>query len=230
MSEPLAKHQKVSFWSPGRQSFQRGTVIWVSPRNNLVALQVGHEVEFVSQEHLALHPRKAATVEDFHNLSPADPQDRLEPERYLRILSSAYPSCRVRSLTLFEGIRTSCRTQAQCRVFCQAAVLESEPEHFLLDVESGATWYGAVPVSLSQLQELATRPWSPQVGMPNEWDAIDVVQSEMARIAADAETALVGDRTIAFPPPISASQARPRHQRASPSGSQPWMPFEQNRR
>lgn len=225
---PLAKHQQVSFWSPGRQSFQRGTVIWVSPRNNLVALQVGHEVEFVNEEQVGLHPT-AATEEDFRNLPPADPQDRLEQERYLRILSSAYPNCRVRSLTLFEGIRTSCRTGAPWRVFCQAAVLESEPERFLLDVESGAAWYGAVPVTLSQIQELATRPWSPQTGVPNEWDALDVIQSEMAKIAADLEAALAVDRIIAFPLPVSASQAYPRHQRPSRHPvSQPSLPFEQD--
>ncbi|MDQ6734771.1 MAG: hypothetical protein M3Z35_11790 [Nitrospirota bacterium] len=225
---PLAKHQKILFWSPGRQSFQRGTVIWVSPHHNLVALQVGHEVEFVSEEDLAIHPRKAPTEDDFRNLPPADPQDRLEQERYLHILSSAYPHCRVRSLTLFEGIRSSCQTGVRWRVFCQAAVLESEPERFLLDVESGAAWYGAVPITLSQIQELATRPWSPQTGVPNEWDALDIIQSEMAKIAADLEGALAVDRIIAFPSPVSAAQVSSPHQRSSRHPVlPPSLPFEQ---
>ena len=137
-------------------------------------------------------------------LPSADPQNRPNQERYLRVLASAYPDHSVCSITLLEGVRTSCRTGARWRVFCQAAVLNHQNTGLLLDVEGDHIWYGGVTVE--DLRALANKSWSPHVGVPNQWDALDIPQQEMEKIVGDALDALAHHRVITYPLPISVEQ------------------------
>jgi len=129
--------QKLYYWSPSSEAFQHGTIVWMSPRQNLVAVQNGAHTDFLTPAELAYDPCAAADDHDFKDLPAADPQTRPDQERYLRVLASAYPDYAVCSVTVFEGVRTSCRTGIRSRVFCQAAVLR-HPQHLLiLDIERG---------------------------------------------------------------------------------------------
>ena len=127
--------QRIIYWSPATGSFQRGTIVWISPRRNLIAVQSGLETEFLDEGQVTCNPCAPATDEDFHGIPAADPQYRPDRERYLRVLASAYSDYCVCSLTVFEGVRTSCRTGTRWRVFCQAAVLHHQHKGLLLDVE-----------------------------------------------------------------------------------------------
>jgi hypothetical protein len=193
--------QRIVYWSPTIGTFQHGTIVWMSPRRDLIAVQFGHQTEFLNTAQLAYNPCAPATHEDFHRLSAADPQHRPDQERYLRVLASAYPDYCVCSLTVLEGVRTSCRTGTRWRVFCQAAVLHHQQKGVLLDVEGDNVWYGAV--SVADLRTLAEKSWSPYVGIPNQWDALDIPHHEMARIVSDAVDALTQHTVIPYPPAIS---------------------------
>ncbi|WP_447985581.1 hypothetical protein [Nitrospira sp. Nam74] len=192
--------QRIEYWSPTTRTVQRGTVVWISPRRDLIAVQSGVETEFLKRAQLTYKPCAPASDEDFHRIPAADPQHRPDRERYLRVLASAYPDYCVCSLTALEGVRTSCRTGTRWRVFCQAAVLHHPHKGLLLDVEGDHVWYGAVMVM--DLATLAGKPWSPYVGVPNQWDALDIPQQEMARIVSDAVDALTHHTVIPYPPAI----------------------------
>ncbi|WP_447986383.1 hypothetical protein [Nitrospira sp. Nam74] len=192
--------QRIEYWSLTTRTVQRGTVVWISPRRDLIAVQSGIQTEFLNRAELAYNPCAPATDEDFHRIPAADPQHRPDRQRYLRVLASAYPDYCVSSLTVLEGVRTSCRTGTRWRVFCQAAVLHHPHKGLLLDVEGDNVWYGAVTVG--DLTTLAAKPWSPYVGVPNQWDALDIPQQEMARIVSDATDALTHHTVIPYPPAI----------------------------
>jgi hypothetical protein len=193
--------QRVVYWSPTMETFQQGTIAWISPRQDLFALQAGSQTEFLTAAQLIYNPCAPAGDDEFQRLPAADPQHRPDQERYLRVLASAYPDHSVCSITVLEGIRTSCRTAARWRVFCQAAVLIHPHNELLLDVEGDHLWYGGVTVA--DLSALADKPWSPYVGVPNQWDALDVPQHELAKIVSDALDALAHHLVIPYPPAIS---------------------------
>jgi hypothetical protein len=67
-------------------------------------------------------------------------------------------------------------------------------------VEGDNVWYGAV--SVVDLQALADKPWSLYVGIPYQWDAVDIPQQEMARIVSDADDALTHHTVIPHAPAI----------------------------
>jgi hypothetical protein len=71
----------------------------------------------------------------------------------------------------------------------------------LLDVEGDNVWYGGVAVG--NLNALADKPWSPHVGVPNQWDALDIPQQEMAKIVSDGLAALAQNTVIPYPSAIS---------------------------
>jgi|GEM_PF-2006623 len=203
--------QKLYYWSPSSEAFQHGTIVWMSPRQNLVAVQNGAHTDFLTPAELAYDPRAAADDHDFKDLPAADPQTRPDQERYLRVLASAYPDYAVCSITVFEGVRTSCRTGIRSRVFCQAAVLR-HPQHLLiLDIEGDNVWFGGVAVA--DLKTFADKPWSPYVGVPNQWDAFDIPQHEMATIVKNGLTALTNHVVISYPPAV-VSVNLPAHMRA----------------
>jgi hypothetical protein len=189
--------QRTVYWSPTMQTFQEGTITWISRRQDLFAVHAGGQTEFLTAAQLLHNPCTPAGNAEFQQLSPADPQNRPDQERYLRVLASAYPDHSVCSLTVLEGIRTSCRTGARWRVFCQAAVLVNPLHSLLIDVEGDHVWYGGVTVA--DLRAVADKPWSPHVGIPNQWDALDIPQQEMAKIASDGLTALAHQTVIPYP-------------------------------
>lgn len=193
--------QRIVYWSPTTGLCQNGIVVWVSPRRDLIAVQSGVETEFLNQVQLAYNPCAPANQEEFHRLPAADPQHLPDPERYLRVLASAYPHYHVCSLTVLEGVRTSCRTGVRWRVFCQAAVLHHQQKGLLLDVEGDNVWYGGV--AITHLSALADKPWSPYVGIPNQWDALDIPRQEMEKIVGDGMSALAHHTVIPYPPAIS---------------------------
>ena len=197
----IVLQQQIVYWSPTMETFQRGTVVWVSRRKDLYAIQAGGQTEFLTAAQLVHNPCAPAGDEEFQRLPAADPQNRPDQERYLRVLASAYPDYSVCSITMLEGIRTSCRTGARWRVFCQAAVLVHPQKGVLLDVEGDNVWYGGVMVA--DLSALANKAWSPYVGVPNQWDALDIPQGEMSKIARDGVAALTHNAVIPFPPPIA---------------------------
>jgi hypothetical protein len=192
--------QHIAYWSPTMETFQHGIVVWVSRRQDLFAVQGGGHIEFLSAAQLLHNPCAPAGEDEFQQLPAADPQNRPDQERYLRVLASAYPNYSVCAITMLEGIRTSCRTGARWRVFCQAAVLVHQQKGLLLDVEGDNVWYGGVTVA--DLSALATKPWSPYVGVPNQWDALDIPPGEMSKISRDGLAGLAHNTVIPYPPPI----------------------------
>lgn len=197
----LRLEQRITYWSPTMKAFQQGTIAWISRRQDLFALHAGGQTEFLTAAQLVHNPCAAAEDHEFHSLPAADAQHRPDQERYLRVLASAYPDHCVCSITVLEGIRTSCRTGTKWRVFCQAAVLNHQQTGLLLDVEGDHVWYGGVAVV--DLSALADKSWSPYIGVPNQWDALDIPQQEMAKIARDGLTALAEKTVIPYPSAIS---------------------------
>lgn len=193
--------QKIVYWSLTMETFQEGTIVWISPRQNLIAVQSGAHTDFLTAAQLAYNPCAPAGHHEFDRLPSADPQNRPDRERYLRVLASAYPDYYVCSITVLEGVRTSCRTGARWRVFCQAAVLNHQHKGLLLDVEGDNVWYGGVTVA--DFSALADKPWSPYVGIPNQWDALDIPQQEMAKIVGEGLAALAQNTVIPYPSAIS---------------------------
>lgn len=182
-------------------TYQQGTIVWISRRQDLFAIQGGGHTEFLTAAQLVFNPCAPQTMMSSIRLPPADPQNRADQERYLRVLASAYPDHCVCSITVLEGIRTSCRTGSRWRVFCQAAVLSHPHRGLLLDVEGDHVWYGGV--TLADLSTLADMSWSPFVGVPNKWDVFDIPQQELAKIVSDALDAFAHQRVIPYPPAIS---------------------------
>ena len=193
--------QRIVYWSPTMRTFQEGTIVWISPRRDLIAVQSGVETEFLKRAQLTYNPGAPAADHEFHRLPAADPQNRPDQERYLRVLASAYPDYHVYSLTVLEGVRTSCRTGTRWRVFCQAAVLKHPHKGLLLDVEGDHVWYGGVTVV--DLSALADKPWSASVAIPNQGDALDIPQQEMRKIVSDGLAALAHDTVVPYPPALS---------------------------
>jgi hypothetical protein len=56
---------------------------------------------------------------------------------------------------------------------------------------------------VGDLRALAEKPWSPYVGVPNQWDALDIPQQELTKIVNDALDALAHHRVIPYPPAMS---------------------------
>ena len=133
--------QRVMYWSPTMETFQQGTIAWISPRQDLFAVQAGSQTEFLTATQLMYNPCAPAGDDEFQRLPAADPQHRPDQERYLRVLASAYPDHSVCSITVLEGIRTSCRTAARWRVFCQAAVLINSHNGLLKECSTGQVRY-----------------------------------------------------------------------------------------
>jgi hypothetical protein len=193
--------QRIVYWSRTIGTFQRGTIVWISPRRDLIAVQTGVETEFLNRTQLTYNPCAPAVDDDFERLPAADPQNRPDPERYLRVLASAYPDYSVCSLTVLEGVRTSCRTGKRWRIFCQAALLNHSHKDLLLDIEGDHVWYGGVTVK--DLSALADKSWSPYVGVPNHWDALDIPQQEMVKIISEGLAALAHNTVVPYPRAIA---------------------------
>lgn len=200
--------QRMVYWSPMMEGFQEGTVAWISRRQDLFAITAGGQTEFLTAAQLAYNPCAPAGDNEFEQLPAADPQTRPDQERYLRVLASAYPDHSVCSITVLEAVRTCCRTGARWRVFCQAAVLNHRHQGLLLDVEGDHVWYGGVTVA--DLTVLEDKPWSPYIGVPNQWDALDIPQQEMAKIVSEARDALHHHTIIPYPAPIPVETAHGR--------------------
>jgi hypothetical protein len=88
----LCLQQRIVYWSPTMETFQQGTIVWISPRRDLIAVQSGVETEFLNRAQLTYDPCAPAADHEFHRLPAADPQNRPDQERYLRVLASAYPT------------------------------------------------------------------------------------------------------------------------------------------
>ncbi|WP_447979839.1 hypothetical protein [Candidatus Nitrospira bockiana] len=104
-------------------------------------------------------------------------------------------------MTLLKAVRTSSRSGQRWRVFCQAAVLEDGTGGLILDMESGPVWHRGVALTAQELEVWPPAPGPHRIGIPSEWDAIDIPQREMARIIQDVQSALAARRSIAVPPP-----------------------------
>jgi hypothetical protein len=182
------------------ESFQDGIVIWRSPRRDLFAVQAGACTEFLTRSQLTYNPCTPASQIEFDVLPSADPQNRPDRERYLRVLSSAYPDYDVVCLTVLEGVRTSCYTGQRWRVFCQTALLRHQQKGLLLDVEGDHVWYGGVAVA--DLSVFVGKSWSPHVAVPHQWDALDIPEQQMAKMVSEGLAALADLKVIAYPPAI----------------------------
>lgn len=200
MDSNVALGQRIVYWSATLQSFQDGIVIWMSPRQDLFAVQTGACTEFLTRSQLAYNPFTPASQVEFDALPSADPQNRPDRERYLRVLSSAYPDYNVVSLTVLEGVRTSCYTGQRWRVFCQIAILRQQQKRLLLDVEGDHVWYGGVVVA--DLRAFVGKSWSPHVAVPHQWDAMDIPEQQMAKLVSEGLAALADLKVIAYPPAI----------------------------
>jgi hypothetical protein len=208
MLDLLDLHRGLIFWSPSMQAFQKGKILWISPRKNLVALQVGIHTEFLTPEQLAYNPFAEPMDEEIRGLPPADPQDKPDRDRYLYMLGSAYPGSHVQSITVVEAVRTCCRTARRRRVFCHAAVLQQEKSTVLLDVDAGSIAQARVALDMDSLDAIAQKAWSPCQGIPNQCDALYIPASEMTKIGEEAKRALASGRTIASPEAIQSVKAR----------------------
>lgn len=40
--------RRIVYWSPTIGTFQHGTIVWMSPRRDLIAVQLGHQTEFLN--------------------------------------------------------------------------------------------------------------------------------------------------------------------------------------
>src|SRR5918994_2499014 len=108
MAAALDLHLGLVFWSPATQAFEKGKILWISPRKNFLALQVGVQTEFLTPEQLAYNPFAEPLDEEISALPPSDPQDKPDRDRYLYVLGSAYPGSHIRSITVVEAVRTCC--------------------------------------------------------------------------------------------------------------------------
>jgi hypothetical protein len=201
-------HLGLVFWSPSMQAFQKGKVLWISPRKNLVAVQVGIQTEFLTPEQLAYNPFAEPIDEEISGLPPADPQDKPDRDRYLHMLGSAYPGSHIRSITIVEAIRTCCRTARRRRVFCQTAILQQEESTVMLDVDAGSIAQARLALDPDSLDTIAQKAWSPCQGIPDQCDALYIPASEMTKIGEDAKRALASGRTIACPEAVKSVTAR----------------------
>jgi hypothetical protein len=201
-------HLGLVFWSPTLQTFQRGKIVWISPRRNLLALQVGVQTEFLTPEQLAYNPFAEPEDEEIKSLPTADPQDKPDRDRYLYMLGTAYPGDHIRSVTIIEAVRTCCRTARRRRVFCHAAVLQQECGVLLLDVDAGSIAQARLALDMDSLDAIAHRAWSPCQGIPNQCDALYIQAAEMTKIGDDAKRALASGRSIGCPEAAKSVKAR----------------------
>lgn len=208
MIDGFELHLGLVFWSPTLQAFQKGKIVWISPRRNLVALQVGVQTEFLTPEQLAYNPFAEPEDEEIKSLPSADPQDKPDRDRYLYMLGAAHPGDHIRSITIVEAVRTCCRTARRRRVFCHAAVLQQEHGVFLLDVDAGSIAQARFALNMESLDAIAHRAWSPCQGIPNQCDALYIQASEMAKIRDDAKRAVASGRSIGCPEAAMNVKAR----------------------
>lgn len=218
MDNNVSVGQQIVYWSATMECFQEGLVIWRSPRRDLFAVQTGACTEFLTRSQLAYNPCTPASQVEFDALPSADPQNRPDRERYLRVLSSAYPDYEVVSLTVLEGVRTSCYTGQRWRVFCQTAVLRQE-KRVLLDVEGDHVWYGGGVVT--DLNAFVGKSWSPHVAVPHQWDALDIPEQQVAKMVSEGLAALADLKVIAYPPAIRVATGDAGNQVGRRSASQP---------
>lgn len=208
MADALDLDLDVVFWSPVMQAFQKGKILWMSPRKNLLALQVGAQTEFLTPEQLAYNPFADPLDEEISALPPADPQDKPDRDRYLHMLCSAYPGSQIRTITVVEAVRTCCRTARRRRVFCHAAVLQQERNVVLLDVDAGSIAQARLSLDADSLDAITHKAWSPCPGIPNQCDALYIPACEMAKVGEDATRAFATERVIASPEAVKSVQAR----------------------
>jgi hypothetical protein len=57
--------QRIVYWSPATGNFQRGTIVWISPRRNLIAVQSGLETEFLNEGQVTCNPCAPARMKTF---------------------------------------------------------------------------------------------------------------------------------------------------------------------